>query len=271
MKNRFNSFMKKLKIIIKKPEMQILPGQLAFFMLLSLIPLVAIIAMVASQFSLSLENLLNDVSSSIPKDVTDLILSIIDVKNININVIIFYVTGFLLASNGPLSMITGSNLLYKIDNSDIVSSRIKSLIMTVVLVILFLFTLIVPIFGNQIVNFLVDVSPNNTIDNTVNLAYNILKYPLTLFIIYFFIKLLYTMAPDKKIKSKNTTKGAIITTVGWIIATEIYSFYISDIADYSVLYGNVANLIVLFTWIYLLSYIFVLGMEFNAASYDENE
>ena len=98
------------------------------------------------------------------------------------------------------------------------------------------------------------------------LVYGILKYPVSLFTIFFFIKLLYTIAPDATIKSKETTKGAIFTTFGWIISTEIYSFYIKKIANYSILYGSVANLIVLFVWIYILAYIFVLGMALNSAN-----
>ena len=39
MKNRISNFFSKLKDTIKKPEMRILPGQLAFFLLLSIIPL----------------------------------------------------------------------------------------------------------------------------------------------------------------------------------------------------------------------------------------
>ena len=63
------------------------------------------------------------------------------------------------------------------------------------------------------------------------------------------------MAPDTKIKSRETTTGAVFTTVSWIIATEIYSFYVNYFAKYNLLYGSVANLLILFLWIYLLSYI----------------
>ena len=71
------------------------------------------------------------------------------------------------------------------------------------------------------------------------------------------------MAPDKQISSKSTTYGAIFTTIAWIITTEIYSFYIEVFAKYNLLYGSIANLIILLLWFYLLSYIFVLGMALN--------
>lgn len=269
MENRVKDFKKRLIETINRPEMRILPGQLAFFLLLSIIPLLAVVAAVASRFSLSIENILDSFSNAVPKEVIDFILEIISKGKINNNIVIFCILGFILASNGPHSMIIGSNLLYGIKDKDFLTRRIKALLMTIILTVLFIFVLVVPVFGNQIVRLLTDLIPNNTVDNTIMLVYGILKYPVSLFIIFFFIKLLYTIAPDATIKSKTTTKGAVFTTFGWILSTEIYSFYIRRIANYSILYGSLANLIILFFWIYILSYIFVLGMALNSANREE--
>ena len=53
MKDRVHTFVDNLKKTIKRPEMRILPGQLAFFLLLSIIPLFAVIGVVAAKFNLS--------------------------------------------------------------------------------------------------------------------------------------------------------------------------------------------------------------------------
>ncbi len=270
-KDKLNRFTKKVFQMIKKPEMRILPGQLAFFLLLSIIPLFAIIAVIASQFSLSIEWLIQAINENLPQEVADFIIEIIDGKNLNINVVIFCVSGFILASNGPHSMIIASNLLYKVKDKEFLTRRIKSIFMTIILIMLFIFMLAVPAFGDRIVAFIVDFIPNIQIGTAVQTGYSILKYPTSLLIIYFLVKILYTMAPDTTIKSRDTTTGAIFTTVGWIIATEIFSFYISYFARYNLLYGSVANLLVLFLWLYLLSYIFVLGMALNASSQEEFE
>lgn len=259
--------MKRVLEIIKKPEMRILPGQLAFFLLLSIIPLFAIIAVVAAKFSLSIESLIQVINQNLPKEVADFIIQIIGGKSISMNIVIFCVSGFILASNGPHSMIISSNILYKVKDKDFLTRRIKAILMTIILVILFLFVLAVPAFGDKIVNIIVSLIANDKIGKAISIGYNILKYPTSILIIFFFIKLLYTMAPDTTIKSKDTTTGAFVTTIGWIISTEVYSFYVSSFAKYNLLYGSVANLIILFLWIYLLSYIFVLGMALNASSH----
>ena len=268
MKDHFHALMENLKKTIKKPEMRILPGQLAFFLLLSIIPLFALVGVVGARFNLSFDGILDSMSSNIPKEVYDFLKDAIKGRNINVDMAVFYISAFILASNGPHSMIIGSNMLYGIKSKGRVNNRIKSLIMTVILVILFLFVIVVPAFGDYILKLMLN---EVKIDNTVKLIYHILKYPVSLFIIYFFIKLLYTMAPDRTIGSKNTTVGAIITTIGWLIATEIYSFYVKTFAGYSLLYGSLANLIILLLWIYLLAYIFVLGMALNATTYNLDE
>ena len=46
-------------------------------------------------------------------------------------------------------------------------------------------------------------------------------------------------------------------------------YYINNIARYDLVYGNLANIVMLLLWIYALAYIFVLGLSINRMSYDE--
>ena len=109
MKDKFHTFMDNLKKTIKRPEMKILPGQLAFFLLLSIIPLFAVIGVVAAKFNISADKVLDALSSNVPKEVYDFIKDISKGRSININIVLFYISTFILASNGPHSMIIGSN------------------------------------------------------------------------------------------------------------------------------------------------------------------
>ena len=80
---------------------------------------------------------------------------------------------------------------------------------------------------------------------------------------FLFIKMIYTMAPDKKVPSKSVNGGALFTTTLWILITAVYSYYINNYANYSVFYGSLANIVVLMIWVYFLSYVFVIGMAMN--------
>ena len=77
---------------------------------------------------------------------------------------------------------------------------------------------------------------------------------------------MYVIAPDTKIDSSSTTLCAIFTTISWVIGTEIYSIYVNLFANYNIFYGSISNIVILLLWVYLLSYVFVLGIAMNVSN-----
>lgn len=110
---RAKGFLRKVINLIKKPEMRILPGNLAFFFVLSLIPIVALLGALATKFSISLEIVKNALNISIPSGVEDFIKGIISGKGLSFNIGVFFFSAFLLASNGTHSIIVASNEIIK--------------------------------------------------------------------------------------------------------------------------------------------------------------
>jgi membrane protein len=136
------------------------------------------------------------------------------------------------------------------------------------LLLLFLFLLIVPVFGDSIFDFIKsNVSDVRAFDFFYR-VFMIFKYPISVLILFFNIKLIYVISPDSSIESSSTTKGALFTTFGWIIASSFYSIYIGVFDTYNIYYGSISSILVLLLWVYVLSYIFVLGLIINASSYD---
>ena len=143
------TFARKMIDMITTPEMRVLPGQLAFFIVMSLIPLIALSRMILSYIGVPISEIF--LGSAIPKDVATVINNIDShSQGVNINLITFLILGFVLASNGAHSMIITSNEIYKLDSSDWLRRRIKAVLMTFIFVGVFLFILIVPVFGDSI-------------------------------------------------------------------------------------------------------------------------
>jgi len=262
-------FFKKIIELIKKPEMRILPGQLAFFLVMSLIPMIALIATLAATLSISTGTIAVSMTSMMPKEIASILKDIVGENGLNFNMAVFLISAFLLASNGTHSMIITSNEIYRIESRDFISRRVKAIFMIFLLVLVFFFLLIVPVFGDNLFNLLKESFKDNTVVDISYVVYKVVKYPLIALILLFNIKLIYVIAPDEQIPSHSTTSGAIFTTVGWIIATEIYAFYVGSFASYGIFYGSISNVLILLIWIYILSYIFVLGMGINAGTYKE--
>ena len=268
MKQRVKNILTKLYHIIRKPEMLILPGNLAFFLVLSVFPIIILIGLIASTFSLSLDSIVAFINENLPRQISDIITTFISGKGIDFNVGFFTVTAFVLASNGPHSIIVTSNTLYNFEQGSYLNRRIKALILTILLVLLFIFIIVVLAFGNIIVKAIFEIG---ILKNLSSFAYSMfvyLKWPIAFFIIFFSIKLLYTIAPDYNIPSKYVNKGAIFTTLGWILTTAIYSYYVTHFSKYDIFYGSLSNIIILMMYIYFLSYILVLGIAINSSSYE---
>ena len=267
MKQRVKNILTKLYNIIRKPEMLILPGNLAFFLVLSVFPIIILIGLIASTFSLSLDSIVAFINENLPRQISDIITTFISGKGIDFNVGFFTVTAFILASNGPHSIIVTSNTLYNFEQGSYLNRRIKALILTILLVLLFIFIIVVLAFGNIIVKAIFEIG---ILKNLSSFAYSMfvyLKWPIAFFIIFFSIKLLYTIAPDYNIPSRYVNKGAIFTTLGWILTTAIYSYYVTHFSKYDIFYGSLSNIIILMMYIYFLSYILVLGIAINSSSY----
>ena len=260
---RVKRFFKNFWFALSRPEMLILPGHLAFFFLLSVVPILTLISYLAASLHLSMDFIMEFFIKSFGEQISSILMPIVNVDNISVGFFITLIVGYLTASNGAASIITTSNMIYGIPDKGFVYRKIKSIIMTLFIVILFIFILAVPLFGEKIVELLEYVSLNAEVTNDIAFVINLLRGPLSWLIIFIIIKLLYTMAPDKPIPSRNVNYGALFTSFGWVIITTIYSFYINNYANYSVIYGGLANLVILLLWFYLLAYIFVIGLALN--------
>ena len=261
---------KKIFKYLMKPEMRILPGQLAFFLVITVIPLLALIATIAAALSISTDTIRIAIDSSVPKEIAELLNGIVANGGINFNVFVFYFSAFLLASNGTYSMINVSNEIYKVKPKNILSRRVKAVVMISILVSLFLFLIAVPVFGTTLSDIILNITGDTKLVMVTSKILSILKYPIIVVILFLNIKLMYIIAPDEEIPSKTTNKGALFTTILWILSTELFAFYIGKFASYDIFYGSISNLLILFLWVYLLSYIFVFGMVINASTYKED-
>lgn len=256
--------------IIRKPVMSILPGQLAFSFVLTIIPVIALIAIIATTFSISLDSITDMVSNNLPKAVSDLLLPLINGRGFDLSILVYLITAIWLASTGAYSIIIASDVIYNIRRKNEVEKRIKSIIMTFFIISLVLFMIVIPAFGDFIVGFIASLKVFSRISDEILIVYYILKYPLSFMFIYIIIKIIYTIAPSKDILSKSVTRGSLFTTILWMIATQIYSFWVGNVAHYDIFYGSISNIIILLMWVYILAYIFVIGMILNSGMHEED-
>ncbi len=263
LKLELKEFYENFKKVLFKPEMAILPGQLAYFFVLAIVPTITLISYEAALLNLSTDVIYDFIGSAFSSDIASMLLATTSSNEKGIGFFLVVIVGYFIASNGPASIIITSNTIYGEKQEGFFRRRLKALIMTFVLVLLFIFMLIVPIFGTKIIELFKFVDLNSNVTDNVSMIITFLQGPITWLIMYFFIKILYTMAPNKKVRSKSVGYGALFTTFSWVIITYIYSYYINNLAHYSTFYGGLANIVILMFWFYLLAYAFTIGMALN--------
>lgn len=262
------AFFKKVWEILNRPEMYVLPGQLAFFLILSLVPIITLIGYAATLVNISASPLGDLIKEVFSEDVVNVIIPFISKEPIGINIIIILIIMFYFAANGPASIIYTANEIHGIKQSTWIKRRIKALVMTIILILLYLFILAVPLLGTKII----DTIDYFHIKTTLIGFLQILHGPISWIIIFLFIKVIFTLAPDKKMPGVRMNLGALFTTIGWITATYLYGYYSTHIARYDLFYAGLSNIAILMLWVYLLSYILVIGLSLTTkVTYEELE
>ena len=258
MTNYLKSFLKNFN----KVEMRILPGNMAFYFVLAIIPLLTMIVWIASYFSISIESVFNLIKNVVPKEVSSMIIESLSGRSLDTGMGVFNISAFLVASNGTYAIVNAANTLYEVENTDTLRDRIKAVFLLILVILLILFILLVPIFGNKILMLLNFIGISN-FDSGIMFVFNFMKWPISYIVVYINLKIIYTLAPSILIKSKTTTRGALFTATSWMLLTGLFSLYIDNFADYDVIYGNLSSLVILMLWIYFICYIFVMGLVLN--------
>ena len=268
-KSNIKKFFQNFIRVLKRPEMRILPAHLAFYFVLTIVPTITLISYIASLLNISTDVISNFLTNAFTPEIANMLLNPTKFGVSGYSLIPLILGGYYIASNGQASIIITSNAIYGEEQTGYLKRRLKAFVMTFFLVLLFIFLLIVPVFGNAIINGLTKMNITKNVLNRIIKVFHILKGPVTWLIIYLFIKLLYTIAPNKEVKSKSVGYGALFTSIGWIIGTAIYSYYVNNYAHYTTFYGGLANIVILMLWFYFLAFVFTIGMALNYRKEEE--
>ena len=185
-KDGIRRYIMKIIDILKKPEMAILPGQLAFFMLLSAVPIITLCGYGVSLFNVNTDSITKIIYDVVPGG-ADLLQPLFNGLRIDTMLIIVLIWMFYIASNGFNSVILASNEIYGIKHSNWVKRRIKAILMTFATVIVFILLLLIPVFGNKILTLL----HLNDFNTEFLKIYSIIKGPLIWLVLFVFIRTIY--------------------------------------------------------------------------------
>lgn len=95
-------------------------------------------------------------------------------------------------------------------------------------------------------------------------TWSLLRWPLSALLIMLTAALSYYVLPDVKQDFKFITPGSVLSTLLWLLSTFGFTFYVEHFGNYNATYGSIGGVVLLLTWLYLSSVVFLLGGEINA-------
>jgi membrane protein len=98
-----------------------------------------------------------------------------------------------------------------------------------------------------------------------------LNLPFTALALVFLALAVYLLTPENYLTVRQALPGAIFFSIGWILATKLFQFYVARYDRYNPTYLALASIIVLLTWMYLTCLLLLLGGKLNAILRRERE
>lgn len=238
-------------------------AQAAFFIMMSAFPFIMLILTLIQYLPVTEQVLLVMAQRIVPEAFGSYVVSLIDeiYRQPSVTIIsVTFIATIWAASKGFLAIIRGCNSVYDIkETRNYILLRLVASVYTIALAVMIVVTLAVLVFGNTITVALTSRLP--FLEEMVFLVIS-LRTVVGFAIMFVFFLALYVVVPDRKASIIREIPGAVLTSVGWISFSYIFSFYIDNFANFNT-YGSLTAIIFLMLWMYACMYIFFIGGEVN--------
>lgn len=99
-----------------KPEMLTLPSSLAYYFVLSVVPIISILLLIASQFNLSINYITEFLEKNFSAELVKTITPIITNQGLTLGFVIYILMALFIVSNGCDAIIVASNTIFNLKN-----------------------------------------------------------------------------------------------------------------------------------------------------------
>lgn len=250
----FNAF----TIQIKKCHVSAYAASAAFFMFLSLIPILLLVCSILPYTPVTEADLMELMAQILPTSLVPLAVSTVaDVYDKSPAIIsVSAVVTIWSAGKGMLAIIRGLNAIHaETVKQNYLLQRIRASIYTVILLVMILISLLLGVFGETIGNVLERRLPGIM---TFSPLFSNLRILVILAVLMLFFTALFTWIPSVKLDFRTQIVGAAFVSVTWSVFSFAFSIYVNRFAGNSI-YGNMTTIAMLMLWFYFGFYLLFMG------------
>lgn len=166
------------------------------------------------------------------------------------------------ASRGINALKKAFNEAFGVGNDQgIFTQRILSFLITIFIGALLVIAFVVYSFGQLVLEYFI---PIFSLPLDWLTTFTQLKWPTTLLGIFLIMCLLYLLVPNAKVHLRYLWVGALFSTLGWMLLTQGFSFYVRYFARSVLSYGTIGTFIVLLFWMNYSALVIMVGAVINA-------
>lgn len=242
-------------------------AEMGFYLLTALFPFMILLFVIATLISDSMQNLLLNLLTFLPRDleimITELLLSFKGSLPIIITASVF---GLWYTSNVISTLTKAMNKFYAVkETRGFFKLRGMFLLFALFIIILIILSFSLIIFSQGTHFIVLKIDFFDFFDTEKIWDYS--RYIVILFVIFITIALMFKTLPNKKLSFKAVALGSLLTTIAWCVTSLGFSYYVNSFSRYHVIYGSLASIIILTTWVYLSSLVILAGGSINAFFY----
>lgn len=239
-------------------------AEMAYYFLLSVFPFLIFITTLIGYLPYTGDNFLEYMANLLPYESYLLVRKNVDqvIHMRNLKLLSFGFISMVWASaSGMGAVIRGINrALCQKDNRPFWVAIPLSILFTVLAAMSIIFFIILLIFSKQVGAYLLDAG----MPQLYWRGWKALRYLLAILILMLVFGLLYRYSPCIKVRWRNAIPGTIFATVGWLLVSWIFSWYVNHFWNLSLIYGSIGGIIGLLIWLYISAQLIILGGELNA-------
>lgn len=256
-------FVKEFLGKLKKDNLSAHAASAAFFMFLSIFPILILLCSILPYTHISKADLLRVVTDFLPSTLDPLAISVIEEFYEKSAAVISISAVFIVwsAAKGILALLRGLNSVQDVSETrNYFILRFWSSIYTVILLILIVFTLIVVVFGNPIINKLLSKLPSVRYTAVILMPFRYLVVIVALAVVF---ACMYALIPNRKNKIWDKVPGAVFASLGWTVFSWGFAVYVDRYGVFN-MYGSLTTIVIIMLWLYFCMYILLLGDEVNS-------
>ena len=176
-----------------------------------------------------------------------------------------------LSMNAMAVVLKGLNRAYKVkETRNLIYTRVLSLLMIWVDVMVLFLSINLIVFGKVIINFLVT---HMFISKVIAIVLLTLRWPIAFAALFLMAFLSYYILPDlrgnERFKRKSAIPGSFFFVIFWLVASWGFSIYVNNLKTYNMVYGTIGAFAVLMVWLYYTSILILIGGEINSQTYNK--